>query len=88
MMCLGLSSLELRNIIECGFLPRHCTCEVAPDETLTVVISDPVTNHVQLRVEGISTDRLASSRDISDLIAELRVRLEHPQRAPLRAVTH
>lgn len=77
MMTLGLCSLELRNIIECAFLPDHCTCTVAPDQSLTVQVSDPVTGHVGLMVTGISTDRLNSSRAISGLIAELRHELKH-----------
>ncbi len=77
MMTLGLCSLELRNIIECAFLPAHCTCTVAPDKSLTVQVNDPVTGHVELMVTGISTDRLSSSRAISNLIAELRYDLAH-----------
>ncbi|MDE1166601.1 MAG: DUF1652 domain-containing protein [Pseudomonas sp.] len=76
MMTLGLCSLELRNIIECAFLPKRCTCQVAPDKSLTVQVTDPVTGRVDLLVTGISTDRLNSSRAISDLIAELRGDLE------------
>ncbi|MGY4495966.1 DUF1652 domain-containing protein [Pseudomonas sp. TE3610] len=77
MMTLGLCSLELRNIIECAFLPARCTCTVAPDQSLTVQVTDPVTGHVELMVTGISTDRLSSSRAISNLIAELRYDLAH-----------
>jgi hypothetical protein len=76
MMTLGLCTLELRNIIECAFLPMRCTCQVAPDMSLTVQVSDPVTGRVDLLVTGISTDRLNCSREISDLIAELRDDLE------------
>jgi len=77
MMTLGLCSLELRNIIECAFLPAHCTCSLALDQSLTVQVVDPVTGQVELMVTGISTDRLNSSRAISNLIAELRHDLEH-----------
>ncbi|MCY1440102.1 hypothetical protein D9M71_563620 [compost metagenome] len=75
MMTLGLCPLELRNIIECAFLPLQCTCTCAPDESLTVQIVDPATGHVNLQVSGISTDRLASSHDISNLVNELREEL-------------
>lgn len=77
MMTLGLCSLELRNIIECAFLPARCTCTLAPDQSLTVQVTDPVTGQVELMVTGISTDRLNSSRAISVLISELRQDLEH-----------
>lgn len=76
MMTLGLCNLELRNIIECAFLPMRCSCQVALDQSLTVQVTDPVTGRVDLLVTGISTDRLNSSRAISDLIAELREDLE------------
>jgi hypothetical protein len=76
MMTLGLCPLELRNIIECAFLPLQCTCTCAPDQSLTVQVSDPATGRVDLLVTGISMDRLASSRDISRLVEELREDLE------------
>jgi hypothetical protein len=43
---------------------------------LTVQVSDPATGRVDLLVTGISMDRLASSRDISRLVEELREDLE------------
>ncbi|MNE66603.1 hypothetical protein D3C80_1621590 [compost metagenome] len=38
-------------------------------------VVDPLTGHVNLLVTGISTDRLASSHDISNLVNELREEL-------------
>lgn len=76
MMTLGLCPLELRNIIECAFLPLQCTCTCAPDQSLTVQINDPVTGRVDLLETGISMDRLSSSHDILKLVDELRERLE------------
>ncbi|WP_166359595.1 DUF1652 domain-containing protein [Pseudomonas akapageensis] len=78
MMTLGLCPLELRNIIECEFLPLQCTCTCAPDQTLTVHITDPAT-HCDLVVPGISMDRLSSSKEISRLVDELRAKLECKQ---------
>lgn len=75
MLPLGLSSLELRNIIECAFLPLHCTCSYAEQNSLTVQISDSPGGQVRLRKVGITPDRLASSRSISGLIGELRLEL-------------
>lgn len=71
-MAYRLSTLELRGIIERAFLPMRCKCTVAPDYSMTVQVSDPVSDRVELCVTGISLERLNTSRDISDLIAELR----------------
>lgn len=75
MIACGLSTLELRSIVEGAFLPLRCTCTVAPDYSLTVQIADPLSNRIDLLVTGISLDRLKSSRDISNLVAQLRYEL-------------
>lgn len=85
MLPLGLCSLELRNIMEHAFLPLQCTCSVQPDQSMTLDIKDPQTGRSLLTVAGISVTRLNSSRDISNLIAELRLELAYPQPAPRRA---
>lgn len=79
MLPIGLSSLELRNIIECAFLPLHCTCSFAHDHSLTVQISDLESGRVHLYKHGIASERLASSRAISQLIAEMRGQLSAEQ---------
>lgn len=78
MKTIGLSPLEIRGIVEGAFLPLACTCEQAADECFTVRIEDLHTGKVCLVAEGVSADRFASSRDISNLIAELRTRLDTP----------
>lgn len=88
MLPIGLSVLELRNIIECAFLPLHCTCSSAENATLTVDISDPQTGKVHLLKTGITADRLASSRGISNLIAELRAELSVDQAALVEPIVH
>lgn len=77
MIAYRLSTLELRGIIERAFLPLRCTCCVAPDYSMTVQISDPHSDRVDLLVTGISLERLNTSRDISELVAELRYDLTH-----------
>lgn len=77
MIACGLSTLELRSIVEGAFLPLRCTCTVAPDYSMTVQIADPLSSRVDLLVTGISLDRLKSSRDISNLVAELRDEMAH-----------
>lgn len=78
MLPLGLSSLELRNIIECAFLPLHCTCSCVDGLSYVVQISDPHTGKVSLLERDVAPERLASSRAISQLIGELRARLDSP----------
>lgn len=79
MLPLGLSSLELRNIIECAFLPLHCTCSVTQSGSLNIQVSDLQTGQVHLVKRGIAPDGLASSRGISNLIAQLRSELASEQ---------
>lgn len=81
MLPLGLSSLELRNIIECAFLPLHCTCSCVDGVSFVVQISDPITGEVSLLKRDVAPERLSSSRAISQLIAELRGQLQQPAQA-------
>lgn len=67
-----ISILELRHIIECGFLPLYCTCTVNPDGSLMIKVVEPVSGRVELLITGISTNSLTSSRGISNLVGELR----------------
>ncbi|PMU11319.1 Protein of unknown function [Pseudomonas frederiksbergensis] len=67
-----ISRLELRHIIECGFLPLSCTCTANPDGSLMIKVIDPSTGHVELLVTGVRTETLTSSRAIAELISELR----------------
>src|SRR5437868_3961142 len=67
-----ISILELRHIIECGFLPLSCTCTVNPDGSLMIKVVEPESGRVELLVTGVSTNPLATSRAISNLVGELR----------------
>jgi hypothetical protein len=67
-----ISILELRHIIECGFLPLSCICTSNPDGTLMVQVFEPSTGHVELLVTGVRTETLTSSRAIAELVGELR----------------
>lgn len=85
MIACNLSNLELRSIIESGFLPRRCNCTIIAD-TMTVEVIDPVTERVELLVRGIKLDRLDTSRAICELISELRndlLNTPHPHRQAL-----
>lgn len=78
MIACNLSNLELRSIIESGFLPRRCNCTIMAD-TMTVEVIDPVTDRVELLASGIKLDRLDTSRAICELISELRADLLNTQ---------
>lgn len=67
-----ISNLELRHIIECGFLPLSCTCQTNPDGSLLIKVFDPPTNRVDMLVTAVSVANLTSSRAIANLIGELR----------------
>ncbi|NWA41088.1 DUF1652 domain-containing protein [Pseudomonas reactans] len=67
-----MSMLELRNIIERGFLPLSCDCTVNPDGSLMIKVFEPSSGRVDLLVTAVSTDGLTSSRAITNLIGELR----------------
>jgi len=67
-----ISILELRHIIECGFLPLSCSCTVNPDGSLMIKVFEPVSGRIELLVTAVSPANLTSSRAIAQLIGELR----------------
>lgn len=67
-----ISTLELRHIIECGFLPLSCSCTLNADGSLMIKVTEPSSGSVELLVTGVSTMPLTSSRAIANLIGELR----------------
>lgn len=67
-----ISILELRHIIECGFLPLSCTCTVNPDGSLMIKVFEPSSGRVDLLVTAVATEKLTSSHAIANLIGELR----------------
>ena len=68
-----LSALELRNIIECSFLPKRCQCTLSPDLSMTIkVFGEYQTDQAELVVSGIDASSLTGCREINELIAGLR----------------
>lgn len=67
-----ISALELQHIIECGFLPLSCACTANPDGSLMIKVIEPSSGSVELLVTGVSPKGLTSSREIANLIGELR----------------
>ncbi|WPO98173.1 DUF1652 domain-containing protein [Pseudomonas sp. HR96] len=74
-----IPTVELRRIIEASFTPMTCHCTINPGGNLTVEVTDPQTGQVDLLVMGIPTESLNTSRDINDLIAQLREELKANQ---------
>jgi hypothetical protein len=71
---MSISLLELRHIIESGFLPLECRCTTSATNELTIEIFDRTTG-ANLTVGGIDVATLGTSRAISELIGELRAEL-------------
>ncbi len=67
-----ISDLELRHMVESGFLPVECLCTITPSRTMTIQLIDPDTHEIGLTVPGIPVANLVSVRFISDLIAQIR----------------
>ncbi|WP_375539163.1 DUF1652 domain-containing protein [Pseudomonas frederiksbergensis] len=74
-----ISALELRHIIECGFLPLSCACTTNPDGSLMIKVIEPSSGSVELLVTGVSVTGLTSSREIANLIGELRTEMSARQ---------
>lgn len=79
MLVSGLSTLELRHLIEQSFLPARCRCTTSgsgvPSLTIEIYAEDAVS--IKLLVSGVDISTLNSSRAVSDLIAELRYDLKN-----------
>jgi hypothetical protein len=76
MKTLGISTLEMRSIIESEFLPRKCECLEEEGGTLMIKIYEHESGRVDLLWTGISQDRFSSSREILYLVGELRQELD------------
>lgn len=81
---MAMSPLELRHIIESGFLPLHCRCFINARNELTIELIDPATAQ-NLITSGISVAQLNSSRAIANLIAELKTRLLNSTETAVRS---
>lgn len=70
-----ISLLELRHIIETGFLPLECRCTSTSPNELTVEIINRATG-ANLMVAGIDVATLGTSRAVSEMIGTLRKEFE------------
>lgn len=67
-----LSTTKIRQTIESGFAPLSCRCELTSNGALTVEIYDAGSGRVHLFVTGIALADVQTSRQIAQVIAELR----------------
>lgn len=71
---MAISPLELRHIIECGFLPLQCRCSMDEMKNVSIELVDPASGK-NLVAGGIPIAQLDTSRAIGNLIAELKSQL-------------
>ena len=74
-----LSTTEIRQIIEAGFTPLSCRCELTSNGALTVEIYDADSGQVHLFVTGIALTDVQTSRQIAQVVGELRTEVELAQ---------
>lgn len=77
---MAMSPLELRHIIESGFLPLHCRCSTTAQGILSIELIDPTTGQ-NLVASGLPIAGLNSSRAIANLIADLKSKLRRESEA-------
>lgn len=76
-----LSMVELRQILESGFLPLSCTCTVNQDGSLMIKVFEPESGRVDLLITGVSTAELTSARAMANFVGELRTEIKAGRRA-------
>jgi hypothetical protein len=74
-----LSHLELRQIVESGFLPLKSVCSINPDGLMTVELFHPMKGHAAVITQGIPVEGLETSRAIATLVAQLKTELQDKQ---------
>jgi len=68
---MAISPLELRHIIESGFLPLQCRCSIDEMNNVSIELVDSASGR-NLAVGGLPIAQLNTSRAIANLIAELK----------------
>jgi hypothetical protein len=71
----GLSTLEIRSLIERALLPDHCRCECIDGRTLQLTLQATDENMPGVFLSDIPLESLQSSRAIAELVGEARYRL-------------
>jgi hypothetical protein len=70
-----ISSLELCQIVESGFLPMRCRCTVDAAGLMSIQLFDARNGHADLMASGIPTTTLTTSRAIAALVGGLKEQL-------------
>ena len=80
---MAISPLELRHIVECGFLPMQCRCSIDERGFLSIALVDPASGR-NLVAGGILVSELNTSRAIANFIAELKTKVGSSSDANVR----
>jgi hypothetical protein len=80
---MAISPLELRHIVECGFLPMQCRCSIDERGFLSIALVDPASGR-NLVAGSISVAELSTSRAIANFIAELKTKVASSSDANIR----
>jgi hypothetical protein len=67
-----ISNLELRHLIESGFLPVKCICSIDDAGVMSIQLLNPKTCSIGLTARGIPTSKLTSGRAIADFIEQIK----------------
>ncbi|WNW14004.1 DUF1652 domain-containing protein [Pseudomonas sp. DTU_2021_1001937_2_SI_NGA_ILE_001] len=67
-----MSQLELRQIIESGFLPTRCVCSIGVNHLMTISLYHPDRVQPAFVAHNLNAAELTTSRAISSLVHELR----------------
>lgn len=78
-----MSSLELRQIIESGFLPTKCLCNIGPDQLMTISLYRPEYRQPAFVANNLNATELNSARAISSLVQQLRQEFSRQQQMTL-----
>ncbi|RRV03751.1 DUF1652 domain-containing protein [Pseudomonas sp. v388] len=76
-----LSHLELRQIVESGFLPMKSVCSITSEGMMTVELFHPMKGHAAVIARDIPVEGLETSRAIATLVAQLKSQLQETQEA-------
>ncbi|MGE8045004.1 DUF1652 domain-containing protein [Pseudomonas monteilii] len=84
MSLLGLSTLEMRQLIERACLPDRCEVSCSEDGHLTIRLGRGDSLEECVVLDGVPLDSLNSTRDVLGLIVQLR----HQQHPPASEAQH
>jgi len=85
MSLIGVSMLEMRQMIEQACLPDRCEVSCTDGTSLTIRLGQGQSLDEGVTLSGVSLENLNSCRDVVNLVGQLHaLRASHP--TPLRAI--